>query len=162
MSEFVITANKQGVYYHSTSNHIQYENVVAPVIKKSEEYPFLNPIQRNMYRRLMYGLDYYQDYEKRNMSNRTLRSIERDAKKAAFILQRAKVQKLFTYEDMLLNAIFPHAKIGTKPEDYSSVRIPREFTLARLGLTPRKIIDLFISDKLLPDNFFSISESQPL
>jgi len=108
-----------------------------------------------MYRRLMYGLKEYTPEQVASFSPSTLSRIVADYKKAKQYLHILKAKKLFGPETKIINAIFPHAKIGEKDFDWF-IDLPKSATLRNLGISTREVIDEFVRRKLLPKNFFSL------
>ena len=119
----------------------------------------LNPIQRSMYRRLMYGLKEYSAEQIAAMSHAALERVQRDHKRCSQVLHRLKCDRYFGPYDKLLNALFQHIpKLGTKSTDYM-VRLPGEATLNKLKISTEEVIACLIAAKLLPADFLSLSVS---
>lgn len=116
----------------------------------------LNMIQRQMFRRLMYGLKEYTPEQMASMSPSAITKIVDDYKKAKRALHVLKAKKFFYAETKLMNAIFPNMNIGAKDFDWY-LDIPKNVTLRSLGISTAEVIDEFISRKLLPKNFHSIT-----
>lgn len=117
----------------------------------------LNNVQRQMYRRLMYGLDNYSKQERAEMSTDVLVKIIRNYQKAQKILHVMKAKVFYAAETKLFNAIFTDENQQVKDRDADwMLPIPKEATLNKLGITPKMIIDEFIKRKLLPKNFYEL------
>ncbi len=116
----------------------------------------LNLVQRQMYRRLMYGLKEYTPEQISAMSPATISKIVEDYKKAKRALHVLKAKKYFHAETKLMNALFPNANIGSKDFDWY-LDLPKSVTLRSLSIGTKQVIDEFISRKLLPKNFYSIN-----
>lgn len=165
-----ITATAQGlIAYDETGNGkmIRYDKMLARVkaevrpahIQKTKdeiEKIHLNLIQRQMYRRLMYGLKEYTPEQVASFSPATLSRIVEDYKKAKRALHVLKAKKFYYAETMLINAIFPHAKVGEKDFDWF-LELPKSVTLRSLGISTTEVIDEFIKRRLLPKNFHSLT-----
>jgi len=118
----------------------------------------LNPVQSTMYERLVRGLGYFSKADVTNMPQKTKSKIEAEHSKAQFLVRKLRVDAYFKAETKLLNAIFPHANIGSKVSDYyNGADVPRHVTNQRLGITKKVMIETFIQNRLLPLNFFEIS-----
>lgn len=120
----------------------------------------LNMIQRQMYRRLMYGLKEYSPEQIAAMSPSALSRIVEDYKKSKRALHVMKAKKHFRLETKLLNEIFKHCPIGDRDYDWFDP-LPKEVTLRSLGISTKEVVDEFIKRKLLPKNFYSITNQSP-
>jgi urease gamma subunit len=162
-----ITATAQGYVAYDLNGQavmFKYDKLVqnkntrsnrVKVTQEEIEKIHLNMVQRSMYRRLMYGLKEYAPEQVASFSPSTLSKIVDDYKKAKQYLHILKSKKLFSPETMLMNALFPHAKIGEKDFDWF-LDLPKTATLRNLGITTRDVIDEFIRRKLLPKNFYEL------
>lgn len=115
---------------------------------------YMNPIQRNMYRRLMYGLNDFTQAEITSMDKYTKEAISRDYEAAKAVIQRLKYEEYYAPVDKLFNAIFPHVKIGSRPSDILYAELP---SLKELKISTEKVCNALMNSGLLPKNFFSIS-----
>ena len=162
-----ITATAQGYVAYDLNGQakmFKYDKLVqnkntrsnrVKVTQEEIEKIHLNMVQRSMYRRLMYGLKEYAPEQVASFSPSTLSKIVDDYKKAKQYLHILKSKKLFSPETMLMNALFPHAKIGEKDFDWF-LDLPKTATLRNLGITTRDVIDEFVRRKLLPKNFYEL------
>lgn len=117
---------------------------------------YLNLIQRQMYRRLMYGLKEYAPEQIAIMSPSILSKIVEDYKKAKQVLHIMKAKKYFEAETKLINAIFPHVKVGDNDFDWF-MELPKSVTLRSMGISTKQVIEEFIKRRLLPSNFFTLT-----
>lgn len=117
---------------------------------------YLNLIQRSMYRRLMYGIKEFAPEQVASMSPYILSKIVDDYKKAKQALHVLKAKKYFDAETKLINAIFPHVKVGDNDFDWF-MDLPKSATLRSLGISTKEVIEEFIKRRLLPQNFFTIT-----
>jgi hypothetical protein len=125
-------------------------------VKQTQEKLFLNFIQRQMYRKLMYGLNEYRPEQISKMSPKTITHIVKNHEKALKILHILKAKKLYKNETNLVNSIFPHAQIGNSDNDWL-IKLPKDATLKKLGISTREIVDEFIQRKMLPIDFYNLS-----
>lgn len=125
-------------------------------IAKAQEKLHLNLIQRQMYRRLMYGLKEYTPEQVASFSPQTIEKIVSDYKKTKRYLHILKAKKYYYAETLIINAIFPHAKIGSKDYDWF-LDLPKNVTLRSLGISTREVVEELIKRKLLPYNFFQLT-----
>ena len=116
----------------------------------------LNIIQRQMFRRLMYGLKEYTPEQMAAMSPSVITNIVEDYKKAKRALHVLKAKRYYHAETKLLNAIFPNMEIGTKDFDWY-LDVPKNVTLRSLGISTKEVIDEFINRRLLPKNFYAVT-----
>lgn len=115
----------------------------------------LNMIQRNMYRKLMYGIKDYTEEELKGLSPITITEIIINHNKAKKVLHILKAKKYYESETKLINSIFSHLKIGEKDSDWLT-ELPKEVTLRKLNISVKDIINEFINKRLLPSNFWKI------
>jgi hypothetical protein len=163
-----ITATAQGIVafdVHGKARMERYEDSFAKIANRSEitkktpavlDTMQLNMPQRQMYRRLMYGMKNYDDHERSGMSNRAIARVEKDSLTASRAMHVLKAKRFYDLETKLCKAIFPHARIGENDRDWF-LELPKTATLKKLGIGTREIIDDFIKRKLLPENFYSIN-----
>lgn len=118
---------------------------------------YLNIVQRNMFRKLMYGVQDFSAEQLHSLSTKAIEKIESNYRKAKKILHIYKAKKYYEAETKLLNAIFPHVNLGSIESDWI-VDLPKnETTLNKLKISTKEVVDLFISHKLLPTNFYEIT-----
>ena len=142
---------KEGLLQHQQQNKRNAD--VEITVEKLE----LNNVQRQMYRRLMYGLNNYSQQERAEMPTNVLAKIIRDYQKAQKILHVMKAKVFYAAETKLFNAIFTNENQQVKDRDTDwMLPIPKEATLNKLGITPKMIVDEFIKRKLLPKNFYEL------
>jgi hypothetical protein len=166
MNAVVVTATAKGIVYHNNSKTtIKYPviketvNLTTPENRKKlvqePKKVYLNLVQRQMYRRLMYGMKEYDKRQILAMSQNAIRQVEEDYKKAKRAIHILKAKKCFMAETKLINAIFQR-NIGKHDYDWY-LDLPKSFTLRKLGISTDDIINDFIKRKLLPRNFYSLN-----
>jgi hypothetical protein len=161
-----ITATAQGVVTfdkNGNANLQKYANTYQAKsayknarVQEAADRIHLNLVQRQMYRRLMYGLKEYTTEQIAAMSPSIISQVVMDYQKASRVLQVMKARVFYKNETNLIKSIFPHAKIGEKDADWK-VELPKTATLKRLGINTKQIIDEFIKRRLLPRDFLTIS-----
>jgi hypothetical protein len=164
----LITATAQGLitydmrgkasmvrYDKSVQHKLTRDNRVKATQEELEKI-HLNLVQRQMYRRLMYGLKEYSPEQIASFSPSTLSKLVSDYKKAKQYLHIMKAKKLFGPETKVINAIFTHSNIGDKDFDWF-LDLPKSATLRNLGISTRDVINEFMRRKLLPKNFFTLN-----
>ena len=90
------------------------------------------------------------------MSPKTITHIVKNHEKALKILHILKAKKLYKNETNLVNSIFPHAQIGNSDNDWL-IKLPKDATLKKLGISTKEIVDEFIQRKMLPIDFYNLS-----
>lgn len=153
-----ITATKQGIAINYESNRkssfIRYDEANQQQNnKKSADFFEMNTIQRNMYRRLFYGMEAFSPEEVKTMSKIDISKVTRDHSKAQKVVNEMKYQKLYGDANKLLAVIFPHVKLGFY-KDGQDVSLP---SLKELKISTVDIINKWIEEKLLPANFFNLN-----
>jgi len=161
-----ITATAQGVVTYDKSgraNLQKYANTYQAKsayknkrVQETAERVHLNLVQRQMYRRLMYGLKEYGPEQIAAMTPSVISQVVVDYQKASRILQVMKAKVYYKNETNIVRSIFPHARIGERDKDWQ-IELPKSATLKKLGIGTKQIIDEFIKRRLLPKNFLSIS-----
>lgn len=125
-------------------------------VNDTAESLFLNVVQREMYRRLMYGLSNYTPEQISVLNPLQITEIVKQHEKAKRILHIMKAKVYYAAESKLLTAIFPNSKVGTKDHDWY-LDLPKCATLKRLGISTKEIIDEFIKRHMLPKNFYNLN-----
>lgn len=161
-----ITATAQGTYATDNFGKVTIERYEKTYESKSNYKPqhvqdtadrvHLNFVQREMYRRLMYGLNEYSPEQIAALSPVSISRIVNDYNKANRALHVMKAKKLYKNETNLINSIFSHVNIGEKDFDWL-IELPKSATLKKLGITTREVINEFIKRRLLPKNFYYLS-----
>ena len=149
--------NKKNVQNNSL-NDIHGREKTRVTVKNQEEdleKIHLNPQQRKLYRTLMYGIKEFTSEELSKMTPLAIGQIVSNYQKATRVLHIMKAKKYYMHENNLINAIFPHAKIGQKDFDWL-IELPKNATLKKLGISTKDVIDEFIRRKLLPKDFLSL------
>lgn len=162
----VATATVKGIVYHTNpkktvkygkkaKDRILPEN--KPQVKRKEVKKIhLNMVQRQMYRRLMYGMKEYDKEQIKAMSTNAIKRVEEDYKIAKRAIHVLKAKTCFHAENKLISVIFNKKNLGKNDYDWY-IDIPKEYTLRKLGISTGDIINDFIKRKLLPDNFYSLT-----
>ena len=124
--------------------------------KQNIEKVHLNFVQRQMYRRLMYGLNEYTPEQVASFSPKTIDKIVDDYKKTKRYLHILKAKKVYSAETKLIDTLFPHAKVGTRDYDWF-LSLPKNATLKRLSISTREVITELVRRRLLPYDFFQLT-----
>jgi hypothetical protein len=162
----IITANSQGIIVYDKAgktNLLKYADTYQAKseyknknVQKTADNLHLNLVQRQMYRRLMYGLKEYSPEQIAAMTPSTITQVVNDYQKASKILHVMKAKVFYRNETNLVKSIFPHAKIGERDFDWL-MTLPKNATLKKLGISTVDIVNEFIKRRLLPKNFLFIT-----
>lgn len=152
-----ITATAKGIainYEDSNKSTFIYYEQTSAIIKEQNNYFEMNAIQRSMFRRLMYGINAYSSEEIQTMTEIIKYSIKKDHTKAIEVVNKMKYEKYYGDYNKLLSAIFPKIKLSFY-KDGQDFPTP---SLKELKITTSDIINAWINEKLLPLNFYQITQ----
>ena len=152
-----ITATRTGIainYQNGKTSFIPYGNQDATLHVSTQRYFQMNDIQRNMYRRLMYGLASFNSEEITSFDQTTIFRINNEHSRATDIVNELKYTKYYGDYNKLLTVIFPQVKLDYR-KDGKYAELP---TLKELKIKTIDIVDAWINGKLLPLNFYSLNE----
>ena len=155
-------ANKHQYMQYETPAYvkkIQLEGTVK--YQKIEEQVKLNPKQKDLYSKVVYGFKTYTKEEIATMSERNKINITVTYTKAQRILRNWKQDLTFSFIDKLLLAIFPKSPIVSQMcqiqghlEDYNK---EDEISFKDLGINQQQIVNKLIEFGLLPKNFYQLT-----
>jgi hypothetical protein len=152
-----ITATRTGIainYENGKSNFIPYNKEEVHNSSNTKRYFQMNEIQRNMYRRLMYGLASFTSEEISSLDQPTLFKIKNEHIRATDVVNELKYTKYYGAYNKLLAVIFPHVELDYR-KDGKYAEMP---TLRELKITTSDIVNAWINNKLLPLNFYCLNE----
>lgn len=152
-----ITATRTGIainYENGKSSFIPYSKEDNTVQVCSQRYFEMNDIQRNMFRRLMYGLASFTSQEISSFDQNTLFRIKNEHLRATDIVNELKYTKYYGDYNKLLAVIFPNVQLDYR-KDGKYAELP---TLKELKIKTTDIVDAWINGKLLPLNFYNLNE----
>ena len=122
------------------------------------DYQSLNPQQHFLFKRVLHGLRLYSKEDISKMHWDKKRRIIKVWKRSQDVINRWK-QKLCYNDSQKIFAIFASSKLGKafyeQPFDYMS-DYQNKLTLKEVGIDYEHLIVKFISEGLLPSNFFDI------
>jgi hypothetical protein len=131
----------------------------TPMAKKAprtKETYHLNMIQRQMYRRIMYGLKEYSPEQIAIMGPSAENRIVNDHKVGKKAIHVMKAKKLYGVETRLINAMFQHiGNIGIHDSEWL-LAIEKKHTLNNLQIGVSEIVEEFMKRKLLPKDFHQL------
>ena len=153
-----ITATHKGIAINYADTHksafIPYQDndIVNPSPNTKRKYRELNVIQKNMYCRLMYGMEAFTPDQIKSMSESLIFTIKTEHVRATNVVNMLKYERHYGAYNKLLKVIFPHVELSYF-KDGKFAEMP---TLKELKITTDDIIQAWIENKLLPLNFFSL------
>jgi len=119
----------------------------------------LNPKQIKMYRVSMYGLEAFQETEIKKMSAIDKINIKYKQQHTQKIINRYKQHVTQVKINNLLCKLFPNSKIileMSANNDYHCDSLINYSTFKDLNISHSQIIDIMISNKCLPSDFYTI------
>ena len=122
---------------------------------KVVRYEHLSPVQNELYKRCLMGLDFYAPEEQYAMNSAKKIKISKRHKAVQTTLNLWKQELVNMKANALLNALFPKsALIAEITSDFETdTAYVNKMTFKELGLTKENIIDKLIYCNFLPRNF---------
>ena len=119
----------------------------------------LNNYQNYLYKRALYGLKGLPETELFSMCLAKQKRINKVHYRAQRLLNVYKHSMTKKVTDVLLLSLFPKSLLAQSIANYQEVDETFTNTLSfkDLGISKKEIIELFIQEKILPGNFFSIT-----
>lgn len=144
---------KQNIEFKSN-----YQKLDAPTFVKYDSNE-LNSYQQYLYKRALYGLKGLPETELASMCLAKQKRINKVHFRAQRLLNLYKHTLTKKLTDTLLLSLFPKSSLAQSFAAYDEVDETFTNTLSfkDLGISKKEIIELFIQEKILPGNFFSIT-----
>jgi hypothetical protein len=155
-----ITATPKGIAinYERTekSSFIPYETMERSTQNRVNRFGHyqMNTIQYGLYQQLMHGMKAYDQDQINTMSESAKFTIRNKHMRATEVINKMKYEKTYGYINKLFDVIFPQIKL----DYYKDGRFADLPTLRELKISTVDIIDAWISEKLLPLDFYSLNE----
>ena len=152
-----ITATRTGIainYENGKSSFIPYDKDNNTLHVSTQRYFQMNDIQRNMYRRLMYGLNSFTSEEISTFDSITVFRIKNEHLRATDVLNELKYTIYYGTYNKLLSVIFPQVELDYR-KDGKYAPLP---SLKELKISTIDITNAWIKGKLLPLNFYNLNE----
>ncbi len=160
MKTVTATAKGVAVNYENTqkSTFIPYGEMSQSdnVYRQMNHHYQMNGIQYGLYQQLMLGPKAYSVNEFESMPESTKFAIRNKHLRATEVLNKMKYEKSFGYINKLFAVIFPDIKL----DYYKDGKYAEMPTLRELGIKTVDIIDAWIENKLLPLDFYDLSEQK--
>lgn len=155
-------ANKHQYMKYETPAHvkkIQLEGTVK--YQKIEEEFKLNPKQKDLYSKLVYGFKAYTKEEIAAMSERKKMNVTMTYTKTQRILRNWKQDLTFSFIDKLLVTLFPNSPVVkamcATTGHIDDVPKKDEISFKDLGIKREHIIAKLVQVELLPKNFYELT-----
>ncbi len=155
-------ANKHQFMRYETPSHIKKIQLEGTVKYQKIEKEFkLNPKQKDLYSKLVYGFKAYTKEEVAAMSEAKRKDVTVMYAKAQRILRNWKQDLTFSFIDKLLVSLFPKSPIVKAMCDTTGhiddVSKEDEISFKDLGIKQENIIGKLIEFGLLPKNFYELT-----
>jgi hypothetical protein len=154
-------ANKHQFMRYETPSHIRKIQLEGTVkYQKIEEEVKLNPKQKDLYAKVMYGFKAYTKEEIASMSERKKINVTVTYTKAQRILRNWKQDLTFSFIDKLLVSLFPKSPIAKAMSETTGhlddVAKEDEISFKDLGIKQEHIVGKLMEFGLLPSNFYEL------
>ena len=130
--------------------HTQYEQ---------DEY---NQYQNYLYKRALYGLNSLTEKELSTMCSKKKQRIINVYKRAQVVLNTLKQQATISYTNFLFKTLFPNSPITQflLSETQTDDNFKNTLTFKDLNIEKQDIINIFMTEGILPKNFLSLEAPQ--
>jgi hypothetical protein len=130
--------------------HTQYEQ---------DEY---NQYQNYLYKRALYGLNALTEKELSTMCSKKKQRIINVYKRAQVVLNTLKQQATISYTNFLFKTLFPNSPITQflLSETETDDKFKNTLTFKDLNIGKQDIINIFMTEGILPKNFLSLEAPQ--
>lgn len=142
---------------------IKYEHVQKIQLEGTKKYQsietfYLNPLQKDLFEKLVYGFSAYSKLELDHMSKSKKMRIKIDYTKAQRILNRWKQEIVNESIDLLFLRMFPKSKTVKQIVSEKGYDDNLECTISfkDLGISKKQVVNKLIEFGLLPENFFNL------
>jgi hypothetical protein len=119
-----------------------------------------NDYQNHLYKRALFGLSTFEQSELETMCSKKKMRISKVHKKAQRIINIYKQKLTIAYTNQLFESLFPNSPLTEYLLEETQIdnSMKNTLTFKELGITKDKIINLFISEGVLPKNFMNIKK----
>ena len=154
-------ANKHQFIRYPYVKKVQLEGTVKYQKIQKENINSLNPTQKKIYQKLVYGFEAYTSRELNILSEQEKLNVKKTFTVVHKLLNRWKQEIMFSKLDDLLLSLFPNSpviKAFTETTGYID-DVPEEevVTFKELGISERQIAEKLVSMNFLPQNFFELA-----
>lgn len=137
-------------------------HMLAPSKYQEFEKDKYSPYQNYLYKRALYGLDSLSIDELNSMCNKKKSRIINVYNRGQVIVNKYKHQVTKQLTDKLLGSLFPNSSLISEIIKYEDIDNNYKNTLTFKDLSIEKdlIVDLFMTEGILPKNFLSLEKNQ--
>ena len=116
--------------------------------------------QNYLYKRALYGIEALNEKELATMCSRKKQRILNVYKRAQTVLNVAKQKATIHYTNLLFKHLFPRSPLTQELLELTETddKFKNTLTFKDLNITKDDIINIFISEGILPKNFLSLKE----
>lgn len=122
----------------------------------------LTPYQNFLYKRALFGLNIYTEDELSVMHELKKKRIKRVHQKTQYILNTWKQEMCNQFTNDLLKTYFPNSELAleivTESVEETSEHFVNKTSMKQLGVSKTDIINKLIEYKILPGNFYTLTE----
>lgn len=136
--------------------------ILAPSKYQEFEKDKYSPYQNYLYKRALYGLDSLSVEELNTMCSKKRSRIINVYNRGQLVVNKYKHQVTKKLTDKLLGSLFPNSSLISEIIKYEDIDNNYKNTLTFKDLSIEKdlIVDLFITEGILPKNFLSLEKNQ--
>ena len=136
--------------------------MLAPSKYQEFEKDKYSPYQNYLYKRALYGLDSLSVDELNTMCSKKRSRIINVYNRGQLVVNKYKHQVTKQLTDKLLGSLFPNSSLISEIIKYEDIDNNYKNTLTFKDLSIEKdlIVDLFMTEGILPKNFFSLEKNQ--
>lgn len=152
----VIQENYKGSLTNFQTKGSSYKN--KKYQRMSYEKDPYNTHQNHLYKRALYGLKAYTKEEVAKLHPQKAKRITKVNKRAQFVLNLYKQTLTNKAANAIFEILFPKSKLAKnlKNDENTLKSFQNTISLKDLGITKEMVIDLFIKEKVLPQNFYNL------
>lgn len=125
------------------------------------ETPF-NAVQLRLYNEMTAGFNAYSAEEIAQMTDKQKHNVAKRYNRVRLSISILKQEVIYKEVDDILATLFPKSRLVQHMvccKETDRRYKDDEFTLEELGITPVQVAHRLVKDKLLPENFFQLSET---
>lgn len=136
--------------------------MLAPSKYQEFEKDKYSPYQNYLYKRALYGLDSLSVEELNTMCSKKRSRIVNVYNRGQLVVNKYKHQITKKLTDKLLTSLFPNSSLISELCGYDDIdnNYKNTLTFKDLSIEKDMIVDLFITEGILPKNFLSLEKNQ--
>ena len=136
--------------------------MLAPSKYQEFEKDKYSPYQNYLYKRALYGLDSLSVEELNTMCSKKRSRIVNVYNRGQLVVNKYKHQVTKQLTDKLLGSLFPNSLLISEIINYNDIdnKYKNTLTFKDLSIEKDLIVELFITEGILPKNFLSLEKNQ--